>query len=83
MHPIRPRRKSHRIARTWRKSPEPARSVLTKGRRPASRRPNRFSPLEAWRPEPELSPLHRIPTLRPWLATRDAAIEPMHDAQAG
>lgn len=42
-----------------------------RGGRTASRR---------WRPEPELSPLHKIPTLRPWLATRDTAME--HGAHA-
>ena len=83
MHPTRPRRKRRRNARSWRKSSEPARSVLTKGRRSTSRRPNRFSPLETWRPEPKLSPLHKIPTLRSWLAIRDAATEPMHGAAAG
>ena len=80
MHPTRTRRNRRRTARSWRKSREPARSVLTKGRRSTSRRQNRFSPLAAWRPEPELSPLHKIPTLRPWLATRDTAME--HGAHA-
>jgi hypothetical protein len=67
-----PRRKlpRHKRGRTWRAGPEPGRSVLTKGRRSASRRASRFSPLPPWRPEPELSPLHKIPTLRPWLAAR-------------
>lgn len=47
MHPTRTRRNRRRTARSWRKSREPARSVLTKGRRSASRRQNRFSPLAA------------------------------------
>jgi hypothetical protein len=67
-----PRRKLPRQkrSRTWRAGREPGRSVLTKGRRSTSRRATRFSPLRPWRPEPELSPLHKIPTLRAWLAAR-------------
>lgn len=67
-----PRRKLPRKkrGRTWRAGPHPGRSVLTKGRRSASRRIERFSPLRPWRPEPELSPLHKIPSLRAWLAAR-------------
>ena len=47
MHPTRTRRNRRRTARSWRKSREPARSVLTKGRPSTSRRQNRFSPLAA------------------------------------
>jgi hypothetical protein len=67
-----PRRKLPRRdrARTWRAGSHPGRSVLSKGRRSKSRRASRFSPLPPWRPEPELSPLHKIPTLRAWLAAR-------------
>lgn len=73
MNPIRSRRaRRPRPARLWRKGPEPTRSTLSKGRRSTSRRPGRFSPLHVWRPEPELSPLHKIPTLLPWFAKRDA-----------
>jgi|GEM_PF-3032011 len=78
MHPIPPyptrfrHKRRTRPSRVWRKSPEPGRSRLTKGRRSASRRPGRFSPLAIWRPEPDLSPLHKIPTLLPWLARRAA-----------
>jgi hypothetical protein len=77
MHPLRPRRRTMRF---WRPGPEPASSKLSKGRRSTSRRLNRFSPLEAWRAEPVLSPLHKIPTLRPWLATREAQMPAMHAA---
>jgi hypothetical protein len=68
----RPRRKlSRRTAPpSWRPGSEPARSVLTRGRRSTSRRAERFSPLQPWRPEPELSPLQKIPTLAAWLAAQ-------------
>ena len=66
------RRKSNRrrTARVWRAGPDAGRSKLSKGRRPASRRPSRFSQLTPVRPAPALSPLAKIPTLVPWLCER-------------
>jgi len=81
MPPRRKRPRHNRAVRTWRAGPGPARSALSKGRRSASRRTTRFSPLQPWQPEPELSPLHKIPTLRPWLAARAEMTPDMHGAR--
>lgn len=66
-----PRRKRKGAARSWRKGQSPERSVLTKGRRTSSRRPDRFSPLHLPPKQVQPSPLEQIPTLRPWLAARE------------
>jgi len=80
MPPRRKRPRRNRPPRSWRPGKEPARSVLTKGRRSASRRADRFSPLQPCRPEPKLSPLQKIPTLAAWLAARAETTRDMRRA---
>lgn len=70
--PPRRKRNSSKATRSWRRGPEPGRSVLTKGRRRArARQPSRFTVLEPPKEKVEPSPLYKIPSLRPWLAARE------------
>jgi hypothetical protein len=80
---MRPGQNRHWKTRAWRAAPQPDRSLLTNARRRTVRRPEaRFSPLPTRLPEPERSPLAKIPTLAHWLAERDRLLRDMWRSRA-